>query len=297
MELNNNFEFTTIGASIDYNQILQLMGGIFLIIGIICLITIIELWKIYKKCNKPGWATLVPIYNVWVFLEIGGLPGWLCLIPVANLIGILVAYFKIPKRFGKSAAFGIGILLLPIIFLGILAFSKTKKEEIKEDNEPKTEPETIEVDNNINNKPDLMAEPTEIPNATVAEEPKREEIVESPALDISETIEMPIEANNEPIIPDSSSISTNSTSEINAFEMPLLVDDQSINNPIKEGAQLPVKDEVVEPFNNDIETLELPKMINEEINNDITETKICPNCAHINKYVNKICDICGSPLE
>ena len=44
-------------------------------------------------------------------------------------------------------------------------------------------------------------------------------------------------------------------------------------------------------------TFELPKMANDIINSDITATKSCPSCGHVNEYTNKTCVMCGSNLE
>lgn len=117
-------------GSTQLNGVFQAFTGFFatfgLIMGIVSLLTIIELWIIFKKCGKPGIASIVPIWNVWTLFEISGLGGWWCLLPVANIIFLLICCFKLPKRFGKSGAFGLGILFFAPIFFGILAFGKNK---------------------------------------------------------------------------------------------------------------------------------------------------------------------------
>lgn len=94
------------------------------IIGL-SLLTIISMWKIYTKANKPGWAVLVPVYNIYVLLEIAELPVWyllLLMIPIANIYVIFKTYIELAHKFGKSTGFGIGLIFLNFVFMPILAF-------------------------------------------------------------------------------------------------------------------------------------------------------------------------------
>ncbi len=100
-----------------------LIGGL-LYIGIIVLV-IASLWKVFVKAGQDGWKAIIPIYNLYVLLQIVGRPGWwliLMLIPIVNLIVGIIVYIDLAKSFGKGVGFGIGLLLLGIIFLPILAF-------------------------------------------------------------------------------------------------------------------------------------------------------------------------------
>jgi hypothetical protein len=93
-----------------------------LIIGVLM---IVSLWKIFEKAGKPGWAAIVPIYNMVVLLQIIKKPVWwiiLFFIPVVNFIMILIVNYHLAKSFGKDIGFAIGLILLPVIFIPILAF-------------------------------------------------------------------------------------------------------------------------------------------------------------------------------
>src|SRR5690349_11572650 len=86
---------------------------------------IASLWVMYTKAGKPGWASIIPIYNILVKLEIVGRPWWwilLLLVPVVNLVIWIVISVDLAKSFGKDAAYGIGLALLPFIFHPMLAF-------------------------------------------------------------------------------------------------------------------------------------------------------------------------------
>lgn len=82
-------------------------------------------WKIFVKAGQPGWAAIVPIYNLYIMLTIVGRPGWwliLYLIPCVNIIISILVSLDLARVFGKSSGFGVGLILLPIIFYPILAF-------------------------------------------------------------------------------------------------------------------------------------------------------------------------------
>jgi hypothetical protein len=95
----------------------------------IFIIPIASYWKIFKKAEQPGWAALIPIYNLIILMKIIDKPWWwalLCFIPYLNLIWIIWSTNLMVKRFGKTEAFTIGVVLLPPIFLPILAFGNSR---------------------------------------------------------------------------------------------------------------------------------------------------------------------------
>lgn len=127
--------------SFDGGGGLMAMIGTFLAIsGIIWLITIVGMWKVFEKAGKPGWAAIVPVYNFWILIEISGRPPmffWILLgcmvlsmIPIVGFIlgiGVLVILIlvsiDVAKKFGKDTGYGIGLALLSFIFYPMLGFS------------------------------------------------------------------------------------------------------------------------------------------------------------------------------
>lgn len=111
------------------------MGLLILILFLLILIpicigifTIICNWIIFKKAGKEGWEAIVPIYNTIVLIEISGLPLWyiaLYFIPFANIYVTIKVYIELSRKFKQSGWFGVGLLFLTPIFLGILAFDKS----------------------------------------------------------------------------------------------------------------------------------------------------------------------------
>jgi hypothetical protein len=102
--------------------------GMIIVYLAIVLFFIACLWKVYTKAGKPGWAAIVPIYNLIVLMEIVGKPAWwviLMLIPCVNIVIMCIVYIELAKAFGQSTGFGIGLILLSIVFLPILAFGSS----------------------------------------------------------------------------------------------------------------------------------------------------------------------------
>ena len=94
--------------------------------GIIFIIVVIGLWKVFTKADEPGWAAIIPIYNYYVILKIVGRPWWwllLMLIPIVNLIVSIIVAIDLAKSFGKDALYGIILLwLFSVIGYLILGF-------------------------------------------------------------------------------------------------------------------------------------------------------------------------------
>jgi hypothetical protein len=87
-------------------------------------------WKINVKAGQPGWVCLVPVYGPYILVNnILKKPIWwlvLMLIPCTAGIWTWVVNIELAKRFGKGAGFGIGLTLLPLIFLPMLAFGSAQ---------------------------------------------------------------------------------------------------------------------------------------------------------------------------
>lgn len=118
---------------------------------IICLIGapllilyIVAAWKLYKKCGREGWEGIIPIYSDYVLIQITGIKWWAIFILVVGyftangsgigfVLSLLVLftrfciYYNLSKKMGKDPiGFGIGLTLLPIVFIPILAFGSSQ---------------------------------------------------------------------------------------------------------------------------------------------------------------------------
>lgn len=118
----------------NYDAMVTAMGtGVYMVSVIISLVisvlTIIAMWKIFKKAGRPGWACLIPFYNTYCLFDFVWGNGWLfllSLIPCVNIVVMIMLYFKLAKAFGKGTAFGFGLLFLNTIFVLILGFGSAE---------------------------------------------------------------------------------------------------------------------------------------------------------------------------
>lgn len=131
MDANNSSLYST-GSTMDSNDtagIVVLIVGMLVYFVIFALI-IVTTWKLYRKANKPGWASIIPVYNYVVLLEIVGRPIWwiiLSFIPLVNIYIAFVIALDLAKSFGKSTGFGVATFFLPFVTYPILAFSKNAR--------------------------------------------------------------------------------------------------------------------------------------------------------------------------
>lgn len=110
-----------------FGAIFGFLAFVYIICLAVMIFSIVCMWKIFKKAGKNGWEAIVPIYNLIVMLEITNSPMWyiiLFFIPIGNIVAMFLIYINLAKKFGQSTAFGIGLVLVNPIFMGILAFGK-----------------------------------------------------------------------------------------------------------------------------------------------------------------------------
>ncbi len=94
-------------------------------------VSAILLGRIFKKANIPAWIAWVPFYNTWKLLEMGGQSGFwavLAIIPVVSYVSIVFLYiatYNIGLKFGKTGAFVLMAIFLPLVWLIWLAVDKS----------------------------------------------------------------------------------------------------------------------------------------------------------------------------
>lgn len=104
----------------------------------VAILSIVAMWKVFKKAGRPGWAAIIPVYNTVTLFKVSGLNPWLILlfiVPFVNFIAIPVLMIlqsvKLAKAFGKSGAFAVGLIFLNVIFMPILAFSDAEYQGVQ----------------------------------------------------------------------------------------------------------------------------------------------------------------------
>ncbi len=94
---------------------------------IMIVLSLVGIWKVYEKAGQPGWHSIIPFLNVFTWLKIIKKPYWwffLLLIPLVNLVIVFILGIELAKAFGKGTLFGVGLVLLPIVFYPILGFGE-----------------------------------------------------------------------------------------------------------------------------------------------------------------------------
>ncbi len=100
--------------------LVSIVAGLFLI-GLL----LAGLWMVFDKAGQKGWKAIIPIYNIWVLLEIVGRPKWwiiLFFIPVVNFIIQIIVAIDLAKSFDKSVWWGVGLIIIPWLFIVLLGF-------------------------------------------------------------------------------------------------------------------------------------------------------------------------------
>lgn len=109
--------------------LLAAFGYIWLFTMIVSIVTIVAMWKLFKKAGKPGWAALIPFYNTYTLFDIvypgHGIKFLLLLIPLVNIYIGIKCYIDLAKAFGKSGAYALGLIFLNPIFMCILGFDSS----------------------------------------------------------------------------------------------------------------------------------------------------------------------------
>lgn len=117
---------------------MAIIGTILSIILSLALVVLVVLstWKVFEKNNKPGWAALIPIYREVVVWQIADLPLRYLLIgllmPIIGPFYMLSIYMYFAQKQNRSRWFGFGLVVLPVIFMPILAFTDAKEKKKQE---------------------------------------------------------------------------------------------------------------------------------------------------------------------
>jgi hypothetical protein len=86
-------------------------------------------WRIYTKAGQAGWKCLIPIYNVLISLDIAKQPRiWLLymFIPIVNIYFAVKHIHGLSLAFGKDVGFTVGMILLPVVFIPVLALGSAE---------------------------------------------------------------------------------------------------------------------------------------------------------------------------
>ncbi|MDN5819670.1 MAG: DUF5684 domain-containing protein [bacterium] len=98
-----------------------MMFGLFMV-AISYVVSAFLISRIFKKAGIDQWRAWVPVYNNWITYEMGGQAGWwsvLAFVPVINIASAIIMYvamYQIGLKFGKSGAFVLWAIFLPLVW-------------------------------------------------------------------------------------------------------------------------------------------------------------------------------------
>lgn len=321
-----NFDFNSLFNSLIETVISGSMLMMVLFLGILLFILILSLILIisYVKALKKAGVSAVNV--LWLFLPIPFIPS------------IILALKLDPvKKFGKGSGYLVGLILLPIIFVPLLAFSDKDVDTSSSDN-------TIDSNNALNNN--VQAEPQNIDNKTFENVQTVEEVqnlVESSSapvenmlidtmsfengsagltnnvdLDKTQNIVEPISNSIENVVIDNEN-DENVPESIPVFESennyssniePQIVTEEKIIEPQdvviqeQEVSEIPnafssIPENNVVEENEHINTVEnkLDEEVISNLNVETSNAKICKNCGTEMPNIVSICPTCGTDNE
>lgn len=324
---------STINTTMSNPGLSALFIGIIIFSLLLGLIRLISYWKIFTKKGKPGWAILIPIYNVIVQIQVANLSMiyfLLLLIPIVNIYAIFKINISMAHNFGKTTGFGIGLVLLPIIFIPLLAFSDIPEEKNNNDEKDFNAINIINNNDNNDNVTDNVVPTIENLEVTPVniENNEQENISNTKSQNkikqdnnITETNNVNNEDNN--ILAET----TNIENSINNVPIESIDIENNVNNNIPletintenntetNNIEIPSSNENINAFNAkpvetnnnlDTEVLDIPQVENKKeniIENQTTETitsdnkKYCKNCGKEMPNIVSICPNCGTDNE
>lgn len=129
----SNYGTSNLGSAYEDALFGGIFGGImifyYLFLLAISVVQIIAMWKVFEKAGKPGWAALIPFYNTYTLFEISGYPGLYvlfilipCFGPIVLYVFEILAFISLSKKFNKSSAFAVLLILVSVVGFCILGF-------------------------------------------------------------------------------------------------------------------------------------------------------------------------------
>ncbi len=108
-------------------------GAIIVGFGIVYLAFIVlmiaSMWKIFEKAGQKGWTAIIPILNIFVLIKVVHKELWwivLFIIPCVSIVAWVIVAFDLAKAYGKGAGYGLGLIILPFLFMPILGFGSSQ---------------------------------------------------------------------------------------------------------------------------------------------------------------------------
>ena len=109
-------------ASLAGGAIIVMLIGLVISMVVGLLINMAVTWGVYKKGGYKGWEGVVPFYNNYCLYKMADVEMVFFILGIFFPIVNIYMNIKLAEKFGKSAAWGVGIFFLGIIFMPILGY-------------------------------------------------------------------------------------------------------------------------------------------------------------------------------
>lgn len=136
--------------------------------------------NIFKKTGKRPELSYLPIYNLLILLDVCQmfrLYFILLLLPIVNVLVIMLMLYRLSIVFLTKKSFALGLILLPVLFLPVLNYSKN----LRLANEPSEEEKDVSGDMVSL----LTQEQYNDLNKVVEEKPSVDNVFKIPKLDVA----------------------------------------------------------------------------------------------------------------
>ena len=93
----------------------------------VIVLTLVGLYKIFKKFGYSGYKAIILIYNIIILTKIADKKSYyvlLCLIPIVNLYFLFQVYREVYRKMNLSVKYAILSVFFPFIMFPIAGFSK-----------------------------------------------------------------------------------------------------------------------------------------------------------------------------
>lgn len=125
-------EYSNADIAVGLAALSVFMVIMFVVAAAVYVVNALLLGQIFKKAGVPQWIAWVPFYNQWKLLELGGQQGFwavLTIVPIVNIVSAVfhyIACYHVGLKLGKSGAFVLLAIFLPIVWLAWLALDSSK---------------------------------------------------------------------------------------------------------------------------------------------------------------------------
>lgn len=87
------------------NPYTSLPAGFWAVYGIVILLLLVSIWRIFVKMGQPGWKAIIPIYSTWVLIKTLRKPAsWFWIIFLGAVLTVGLSVYVQTQSLAQAAA-------------------------------------------------------------------------------------------------------------------------------------------------------------------------------------------------